>query len=397
MSNNVVKTIRQCRQLKNLLVEFNSKLDAFQECTHLSIRECVQILNEIGDPDTPAIIEKTIARFSESGDEEDADEDDHLNETPQETHTSPHEDVVSTEETESHEKESSPQEDTFSSNPTDTPAGVGIIKIQGYSKEIIVTNEGDIFVGKNKLIPYHTKYGVMVDLPLGDSKTKQILQHLLVAKAYLKPSPKLNDKIVHKNGNIFDCRPRNLGWQSETKVEKPRIDATDAQDISEALVACHFDEAATAKMLAERHKRATLYAIRRISNKEIFASVSDRYFDEKHHVVKQLPAVVNNPTVEDVITTADTESRDVILARSLDACRGSILKTFEKMKSVLKDVTIYEVFNAKQLSPRKVTEDDIAILIRCAKNSKSDIKETLRRECKLLVTDRQIVKATRRL
>jgi hypothetical protein len=202
MSNNVVKTIRQCRQLKNLLVEFNSKLDAFQECTHLSIRECVQILNEIGDPDTPAIIEKTIARFSESGDEEDVDEDDHLNETPQETHTSPHEDVVSTEETESHEKESSPQEDTFSSNPTDTPAGVGIIKIQGYSKEIIVTNEGDIFVGKNKLIPYHTKYGVMVDLPLGDSKTKQILQHLLVAKAWPKPSPKLNDKIVHKNGGI---------------------------------------------------------------------------------------------------------------------------------------------------------------------------------------------------
>jgi hypothetical protein len=212
----------------------------------------------------------------------------------------------------------------------------------------------------------------------------------------LKPKPHKNDRLVHKNGNVFDCRPKNLGWQSETKTEKPRIDAGDARDISEALVACDFDEAATAKLLAENHKRATRYAIRRIADKEIFAEVSDRYFDKKHNIIQQLPAVVENPTIDDVIVTANTESRDLVLMRSLDACRGSILKTFEKVKDVLHDITIYEVFNVKQLSPRKVTEDDIAILIRCAKNAKVDIKDTLQRECKIVVTDRQITKATRR-
>ena len=403
--NSIIQSIRQCKQIRNLFVEFNSRLDAFQECTALSIPECMSILNEIGDTETLSLIERTIARFSEEGEETEEEDVDHHHHRYQVT-TEPvientiasQATVVSDEEIES-EEIVTPQvtisDDDVEVKAEETAASQaessqlpGYINPPGYPGTVYVDGDGNIYVDNKKIDPYHTPYGVMVSLPNGTGEYK-VLQHSLVAMAYLKPKPRENDRIVHKNGNVFDCRPKNLGWQSETKTERPRIDAGDARDISEALIACHFDEAATAKMLAEHHKRATIYAIRKISNKEIFTEVSDKYFDAKHHVVLEDTKVTSETTHEDTI------SRDRKIYEELKAHRWSIRDTYLDLRSKMAGLTIYEVFNAKDLAG-KLTESDVKVVIRYTKDLGVDIKETIQRECKLTLTEDQIRKATRK-
>jgi len=404
--NSIVQSIRQCKQIRNLIVEFNNKLDAFQECTALSIPECMTVLNEIGDTETIELIQSTIARFSEE--EEDAEEDtDHHHRyqvtsepviekavTSQVSVVSDEEVEVKSDETDASQTVVSDDEVEVNVEETTAPQAEesslrpGYITPTGYPGTVFVDNEGNIFVDNKKITPYHTPYGVMVNLPTGGGEYR-VLQHSLVAMAYLKPKPRENDRIVHKNGNVFDCRPRNLGWQSETKTERPRIDAGDARDISEALIACHFDEAATAKMLAEHHKRATIYAIRKISNKEIFTEVSDKYFDAKHHVVLEDTKVTSETTHEDTI------SRDRKIYEELKAHRWSIRDTYLDLRSKMAGLTIYEVFNAKDLAD-KLTESDVKVVIRYTKDLGVDIKETIQRECKLTLTEDQIRKATRK-
>jgi hypothetical protein len=404
----------QCSALVEIFCQFDATLDKFEKESGTSVKEAIQILDEIGDNNAD-LIRLTIARLTESiGTVEPIKVPTNV-EIPTVIETTPQVVEVAEESTETsqEEKESSSQEEISSNDITKEDPHKKIIDIPGYPHKVTVYDDGNVYVDSKHIEPDLDASGVMiVDLPIIGGGTFRIAQHRVVAMAFLPPMPVARDQLVHRNGNAADCRVKNIAWKSTVKREIPRIDASDAIDISEALVECKFDQKETMRLLQSRHKRCTPYAINLIKNKKAFREVSDKYFDEKLHIVKQvkvpeLEIVETKPIAENVsndtslISTISIEPSKVFnrthaINNALEACSGDILKAFESTKSLIKGLTIYEVFNVKNDSKGRPSFKDIAVVIRCAGNGGGDIKEILRNECSLIVNDNDIVRATRK-
>lgn len=91
-------------------------------------------------------------------------------------------------------------------------------KIDISPKPYFVSSLGRVKVkyknGKEKILSQYAKSGrkkLMVKLPVGEKKYKEIHVHQLVANAFI-PNPEECECIYHKNGNIFDNSAKNLRW-----------------------------------------------------------------------------------------------------------------------------------------------------------------------------------------
>jgi hypothetical protein len=406
------KLTEQCKVLVELFCQFDGTLDKFEKESGTTVKEAIQILDEIGDSNAD-LIRLTIARLTESiGNVEPIAEVPNNVEIPTTIETAPQvvEVVEESTETSKVEEKVTSQVEISSNDPTKKD-----IHIEGYPKTITVYRNGNIEVDGKILQPFMTRAGVTVKLPLEAGNSMQYVQHHLVAQAYLpKPNPKKKDGIIHKNDNPFDCRVSNLGWRSCTSREIPKLDESDAVDICEALLASNFDIVGALNILAGKHKRCSIWGIKKIMSKESFVKISDKYFDKKLNPVKKetpkLPGLgghVETKPIENVssekslvttvqIGTSKVFDRKHAISESLEAHGGDILEAYETSKSLLKGLTIYEVFNVKKASEEGTTEKDVAVVIRCARNGGCDIKETLRNECSLLVTESEITRATRK-
>lgn len=407
----------KCKTLVELFCQFDGVLDTFEKESGTTVKEAIQILDEIGDSNAD-LIRLTIARLTESiGNVEPIVQVPRNVEIHQVIDTTPQVVEITDESTETSkvEETASSQEEISSNDPNKKD-----IHIDGYPKTITVYRNGNIEVDGKILQPFMTRAGVTVKLPLEAGNSMQYVQHHLVAQAYLpKPNPRKKDGIIHKNDNPFDCRVSNLGWRSCTTRKIPKLDESDAVDICEALIASGFDIVGAMNILADRHKRCSIWGIKTIMSKDAFTEISDKYFDKKLRPIKKdehkLPGLgghVETKPIENVssekslvttvqIGTSKVFDRKHAISESLEACNGDILKAYETSKSLLKGLTIYEVFNVKYKTIDTPSDDDVAVVIRCARNGGKNIKETMRTECicngkALIVNEGDITKATRR-
>ena len=408
----------KCKTLVELFCQFDGVLDTFEKESGTTVKEAIQILDEIGDSNAD-LIRLTIARLTDSiGNVEPIVEVPKNVEIHQVIDTTPQVVEITDESTETSkvEEKVTSQVEISSNDPTKKD-----IHIEGYPKTITVYRNGNIEVDGKILQPFMTRAGVTVKLPLEAGNSMQYVQHHLVAQAYLpKPNPKKKDGIIHKNDNPFDCRVSNLGWRSCTSREIPKLDESDAVDICEALLASNFDIVGALNILAGKHKRCSIWGIKKIMSKESFVKISDKYFDKKLRPIKKdehklpglggtietKPIPIENVSSEKPLTTVPIVASKVFdrthaISKALDEEGGDILKAYETSKSNLKGLTIYEVFNVKYKTIDTPSDDDVAVVIRCARNGGKNIKDTMRTECicngkALIVNESDITKATRR-
>ena len=288
-------------------------------------------------------------------------------------------------------------------NTGDTSVKEVVVHLDDYPNPITVDETGRIWVDGFEMKPFLDTQGyAKVSLPLPGGKSKRVTQHKLVAMAFLGKPPKPTERIVHKNSNPQDCRASNIAWQSDFKIQNPNLDASDAMEICIALIATGFDEAEAVRYLVEHKKRASVSGIRQIKAKEAFSNISDRFFDEKCRVRRVPPCLVGKldgvklkyVSDEDVKKGDDKDTR---ITDGLKKTHNSILKTYELVHEECASVTIYDVYNVKNGGRDKAPQEDIDIVIRCARNGGDDIKSTLLTKCGLEVSDQQIARATRRM
>jgi hypothetical protein len=262
------------------------------------------------------------------------------------------------------------------------------IKVEGYTfGKVEVSTDGHVYVNGVVCHAFLNTTGYwMVQLPTADGHPKNILCHKLVAKAFMKPMPKSNDSIVHKNRNPKDCRLSNLAWSSEYKSSNPEFDESVAVVICEELVKNKMDPANALRGCINRKVYTTTTRVQQVLRKEAYVDISDKYFDEKGHpITKSAP---KNLTKEEL------DQRENMIKETLKKCGGRISDAAERLKNV--GITMYEVFNVKHRDSGKPPVADIYAIIRYARASGTDdIAMTLLNECALQVSHHQIVAATR--
>lgn len=262
------------------------------------------------------------------------------------------------------------------------------IKVEGYTfGRVEVSTDGHVYVNGVVCHTFLNTSGYwMVQLPTADGHPKNILCHKLVAKAFMKPMPKPNDSIVHKNRNPKDCRLSNLAWSSEYKSSNPEFDESVAVVICEELVKNKMDPANALRGCINRKVYTTTTRVQQVLRKEAYVDISDKYFDEKGHPITK--SVPKNLTKEEL------DQRENMIKETLKKCGGRISDAAERLKNV--GITMYEVFNVKHRDAGKPPVADIYAIIRYARASGADdIAMTLLNECALQVNHHQIVAATR--
>lgn len=388
MKNNVIDTIRKVRTLAHLLEQMNATLNEFESDANVSLTEALEIMVELGDKSAKVEAEALY---------------EHLGDALKTTPVTP---VTGVEDSnvvdipipdEEHSELISSSED---SEEDHEPRHGGKI-VSEYGIIIEVTRDGTVYRYNNDELleqKYSPSLGSYVYLGGGQRLLKNI-----VGKAWLFPTTVKDDIIIQKNGNNLDCRVSNLEWKSRFtgSIPKPRIDKSDVRDISIALVENDFDIDRTCETLAREYKRCSSYAVKGVMEKRMFPEISDLYFD--HHLNKvnriEVPRPSDVPVLpEDVEVTRipTTFDRKKSITDALDASEGDMHKAYDILKDAFKDVSMFEIFNIKNGGKGTPNTDDINIVIRCARNGGGNIRETLLRECDLVVDNRQIQAACRK-